>query len=59
MLTPIKLLLIGVVVFAIGFAFGAFNIDPLSAWIGTAGMAIAAVALLWLVLARIRTRRNA
>ena len=58
MLTPIKLLLTGVIVFAVGLAFGTFNIDPLSAWIGTAGMATVLIALVWLIVTKIRTRTN-
>jgi hypothetical protein len=48
MFTPVRLLIAGLVVFLIGFALGSFNVDPASAWIGTAGMALFAAGLVWL-----------
>jgi hypothetical protein len=59
MLTPIRFLLAGVVVFAVGVVFGTLGIDPVSAWIGTAGMALAGAAVIWLVLDKLRARGDA
>lgn len=58
MLTPTRTLLAGVVVFLVGLTFGAFDVDPVSAWIGTAGMALGAIGLVWLAV-RTLTRRRA
>jgi hypothetical protein len=58
MLTPLRLLITGIIVFAIGFVFGSANIDPLSAWIGTAGMALVAAGLIWLIVTRFRARSD-
>lgn len=59
MLTPIRLLLAGVAVFAVGVVFGTVGIDPVSAWIGTAGMVLAGAGLIWGVLEKLRTRGDA
>jgi heme O synthase-like polyprenyltransferase len=55
---PLRLLLAGLTVFLVGVAIGAFNIDPLSAWIGTLGMAIAVVGLAWLIVLKRRRRAS-
>ena len=57
MLTPTRTLLAGVVVFLVGLALGVFGVDPLSAWIGTAGMALGAIGLGWLAVRALSRRR--
>ena len=54
---PLGLMIAGVALFAVGFAIGQFNIDPLSAWIGTAGLAITLVAVGWIIFQRVRSHR--
>lgn len=51
--TPFRTLLLGVLVFTVGFAIGLFGIDPLSAWIGTAGLAVTVVGLAWVAIAKL------
>lgn len=57
-ITPVRLLILGVAVFAVGFGIGLFNVDPLSAWIGTAGMVVAFVALVWIGYLGVRSRTH-
>jgi heme O synthase-like polyprenyltransferase len=54
MRNPPRLLLAGLAVFLLGVTLGAFNIDPVSAWIGTLGLAIAVLALTWLIVLKRR-----
>jgi hypothetical protein len=55
---PLGLLMAGVALFVVGFAIGQFNIDPLSAWIGTTGLAITLVAVGWIIVQRVRSHRG-
>jgi hypothetical protein len=52
------LLIVAVALVVIGFALGTAGVDPLSAWVGTVGLAGAVVALVWLAAARLRARRS-
>jgi hypothetical protein len=56
MRNPFLLLLAGLAVFLVGLTIGAYDIDPLSAWVGTLGMAIAVLALAWLIVLKRRRR---
>lgn len=59
MRTPLFLLVAGFALFAVGFGIGTAGVDPLSAWIGTLGMAVFAVGLVWLLVAALARRAGA
>ena len=55
---PLGLLIAGVALSAVGFILGQFNIDPLSAWIGTTGLAVTLLAVGWFTVRRVRSHRR-
>lgn len=51
-------LLAGVLILALGFGLGSAGVDPLSAWLGTAGMVVAFLTAVAWAVSRVRARRT-
>lgn len=56
MRTPLTLVILGALMFLTGFILGNNDVDPASAFVGTTGMAVAVVGLVWAVVGQLRTR---
>jgi hypothetical protein len=56
--TPLLLVVLGAVLYAVGFALGSNNVDPASAIIATPGAALVLVGLVWAVVVTVRSRRQ-
>jgi hypothetical protein len=54
--TPLLLIALGIVLYAVGFALGSNDIDPASAIIATPGAVLVLVGLVWTVVATVRAR---